>query len=115
MGENYDGIKYYSSTDLTCGLSLQKAESKVLSCPPEVVADINQAIELYNIKLFFDNGSYLSTWSQTEIENYKNLVKQFDGTVATFFSTINESNIEDIISHVDIDYIEDFWSLFSKY
>ena len=108
MGENYDGIKYYSSTDLTCGLSLQKAESEVLSCPLEVVADINQAIELYNIQLFFDNEIYISTWNQTKIENYKNIVKQFDKIVATFFPTINESNVEDIISHVDIDYGELF-------
>ena len=111
----YDGVKFYSKNDLSVGYYLKKAE--VILEKIEILSEecnVNQIIELYNIKRFFEEDLYLDIWSPQQIEEYKDSVKKISKIIGKFFSVITESNFWDIYSEVDISYIDDFWMIFNN-
>lgn len=115
MRDNYNGVKFYSSTDLSCGYSLEKAEKILQTFSLESdFSDINYIIELFNIKKFFDTDLRLKRWTDAEFENYKKTTKKFDKIISVFFSTIRNDNFLKIIESVDGEYIDDFWFLIGR-
>ncbi len=116
MQHRYNGVKFYSTTDLSCGHSLEKAESilQTLYWRNEPLS-INQALELYNIKQFFEHSLRLKKWTDTVFINYKNITKEFDQTIAIFFSYLNDSNFMEKIQEISREYLSDFWLLISRY
>lgn len=116
MDQNYDGVKFYSAADLSCGYSLEKAETVLQAfCFEEEFTDINRVIELFNIKQFFDHDLRLKKWTDTGFEHYKSITKEFDHISAVFFSMLNNDNFLQRIEEVDVNYIGDFWFLISKF
>lgn len=101
--EEKNRIKFYSISDLANGYQLELAEKKLQCFSSEPLSDINDAIELYNIKLFFDNGCFLTRWDDTVRQTFLDICKEISRQVAVFFSGINESNIESFLSAVDWD------------
>lgn len=52
-------VKYYSADDMSCGLHLERAEKVIEQYNNETAyVDINQMIEFYNIKSFFEKGIF---------------------------------------------------------
>lgn len=113
--EEKNRIKFYSISDLANGYQLELAEKKLQCFSSEPLSDINDAIELYNIKLFFDNGCFLTRWDDTVRQTFLDICKEISRQVAVFFSGINESNIESFLSAVDWDYLDDFWTMFASF
>lgn len=64
---DYNGVKFYSRTDLSVGHYLKQAE-EILEQLDTVskVNDINQVIELYNIECFLEEEIYLDNWSEQQ-------------------------------------------------
>ena len=116
MVENYDGIKFYSSTDLSSGYFLKGVEDFFHAFDPEKeYTQVNNVIELFNIKCFFDIDLRLTKWSDTDFDCYKKITENFAPIIAQFFSKINEMNFMKHLQDVDINYIDDFWFLFNHY
>lgn len=71
-------VNYYSKNDLGSGLQLLQTE-KVLDRYQEgqSYSNINDVLELYNVKLFLDNGLSLCSWTEEQIANYKQKTKGF--------------------------------------
>ncbi len=114
MRQNYNGIKFYSATDMSWEESLEEAEFILqTSLSSKEYLDINQIIELFNIKQFFKHNLRLSRWTDADFSYYKSITKDFDRIIATFFESLNDSNFMQIIQEVDSEYIDDFWYLFS--
>lgn len=109
-------IKYYSSEDLSCGYYLEKA-SKVMEgfAENDEYSDINKIIEFYNIHCYFENEIYLLKWSEAEKERYKILVKKFMKIIGKYFLQININNLINILTNINIEYLDDFWKLFDKF
>lgn len=110
-------IKFFSVNDLASGIEMRNAEKrlKALEKSSYDINEINEILELYNIKLYFDNGMYLKNWSEEQIGMYKKQVKKFEPMMAIFFSKISDDNICGIIEKIECRYEENFWMLFDKY
>lgn len=113
---NDKGVKFYSSSDLSCGYNLKKAE-KILEEYDDShnYDDINTILEFYNIKLYFSNQCYLKKWNNITIEQYQKKSKSFNKKIGLYFSYIDDTNIVDIYKEIRNEYYDDFLTLFEKY
>ncbi len=109
-------VKFFDNGDLASGYELRKAESVIDSFDIHAEQEnINKIIELYNIKLYFDNDIYLYAWNESTKSKYIEVVKQFNGVIGKFFSTIDGSNITHFWKNTDVRYRENFWELIDYY
>lgn len=114
--DDFDRVKYYSATDMTCGYYLERAEKVIGQYNDEMdYTDINQIIEFYNIKCLLENDIFLSRWGQEEIKKYKKMVITFSKRIGIFWSKINESNLIEELEKTKINYVDDFWVLVDSY
>lgn len=109
-------VKFSSINDITCGSNVRKSEKLI----KEYVAgreaqDINDIIELYNVKKFFDNKIYLSEWTPDDITRYESLIKSYFGLVAKYVKSVREDNFTEIYNAVDRNYKDDYWRLIEKF
>ena len=109
------GIKFYSATDLATGNYLSKAEDLILNFKKDQELTINDILELYNCTLYIDNKVFFSHWSDEYKEKLKGLCKDIKGSIARYFSSINDANIESLVETLQSQYKEDFLMLFVQY
>lgn len=106
------GVKFYSEHDMSFGFNIQKAETFLQNWDERVAKlDINTALELYNIKRYFDANIRLEKWDDVKFTEYKEKCKLIPRILGRFFSTVSNSNIEILYKTVNRYYIDDFWSL----
>ncbi|GIO33518.1 hypothetical protein J2TS6_46590 [Paenibacillus albilobatus] len=109
-------IKFYSRNDFASGYVLQKIEDFLMEHKGEKeLENINDIIEIYNIKQYFDHKVYLLKWTFDEIKKYESQVGEYFKQVARFFNSINEENLVVFFNELDVEYREDFWTLFEKF
>ena len=71
-----DYVKFYGPTDMASGYELRKAENVIESFNAATeYTDVNRVIELYNIKLYFDNKMYIQSWDELTKNKYIDLFK----------------------------------------
>lgn len=105
-------VQYFSSNDFLFGLNLNKIET--MSIPLFDTIDINDAIEFYEIKRYFDERVYLRTWSTEDFEKYKNKSQSLYSLTMRFFNQIEDCNIVQYYNMIDLEYYDDFWVLFNN-
>jgi hypothetical protein len=108
-------VKFYSIGDSSIGQYLLMAESILKDEIKAVYDDINDVIELYNIKLFFDNNLCLIRWTKDDLEIFKRKVTTYKEIIGRFMSTINDSNIIHYYEQLWIRYSNSFWELVSHH
>lgn len=107
-------VEFYSKEDMAGGYQLAKAEPILTGSKQPNYSDINDILELYNIKKYFDNDLYLNKWTQEDIINFKEKTTEFGKAVGQFISNINDSNVVELYEKVLRGYIEDFWELINN-
>ena len=116
MRPKYNGIKFYSQSNLSITWELEKAESILSSFNSNFIyEDINAVIELYNIQQLMNTGVKLNSWDDVQYEKHKNTSKSFSGIIGRFFSKITNDNFIEYTQKVCIDYFDDFWELVVKF
>ncbi len=109
-------VHFYSADNLSCGFSLNDAEDVIRNFElSSEITDINEIIELYNIKQFFKHEIRLEKWTVEHYQDLSNIVKQFDEKIGRFFGSITDQNIRQYLACLDFGYIQDFWELVNKY
>lgn len=74
--------------------------------------DINDIIELYQIKLFIDNEIYLAKWTSENIDQVKCTCVKMWATIVRFCAGLNSDNIETQFLQLESWTIEErFWEL----
>jgi len=63
-----DRVEYFESNDLMYGYNLDKIET--ISIPTYDSININDAIEFYEIKKYFDDGVRSKNWTDEEYKSY---------------------------------------------
>lgn len=63
-------VEFYSKEDMAAGHHLQKGEHILKTDIKSNYSDINEVVELYNIKKYIDNELYLKSWTQDDISNF---------------------------------------------
>lgn len=67
-----DRITYFSNQDLSLWHYLPRVESIFRNFDSSnTISDINDAIELYHITLFIDNGARANSWSEGDITDFE--------------------------------------------
>ena len=116
MKERYDGVKFYGKNDLGNAWQLEKAEPILNAFTlDKQYTDINEIIELYNIRNAINSDLALKSWTQEQCKKYKETVDMFLSVIGKFFSQINDSNFIEIVSTVSVLYMDDFWDLFVQF
>ena len=114
-----DRIKYYSTNDIMCGNNLHNIDKLINKFDDYEsiyeVQNINDMIELYNAKKYFDNEIFLSDWSNENIREYKSAIKRNFSFVARFFKSINQQKFIQFYNDVQRNYKGDFWTLVDKF
>jgi hypothetical protein len=108
-------VVFHSAHDMSSGHFLSKAESILKSEIVEDINDINDVLELYNIKLFFDNGIYLQNWSDSDSATYKETANKFGQIIGKFINKINDSNFQQFHSNLSYSYVKSFWTLINNH
>jgi hypothetical protein len=97
------------------GHQLSKGEHILRAEIKSNYTDVNEVLELYHIKKYFDNELYLKSWTPKEIEDFKQKSLKYGQIVGTFLSTINNDNIFEIYGQTFHSYIHSFWEIVSKH
>ena len=108
---NLKRVKFYSKEDMAGGHQLSKGEHILRKETPSNYTDINDILELYNIKKYIDNDLYLREWSQEDIEDFKQKATEYGKVIGRFFSKIDDNNIVDLYEKVLHTYIDSFWEI----
>lgn len=104
-------VEFYSKEDLAGCYQLSKAEPILKGDKQPNYSDINDILELYNIKKYFDNELYLKNWTEENIVNFKQKANEFGKAIGLFISNLNDTTVIDIYENVLQGYVEDFWEL----
>lgn len=104
-------IQFYSIGDLASGDNLSKAEPILKEKVKNVYEDINDIMELYNIKKYIDNEVYLKVWTEKDINTYKSKVIEYGKIVGLFMSKINSANVCVYFEQLIHGYTNSFWEL----
>ena len=113
----FERAKFYSIDDLGNNLELTRAE-EILEAYDEgkEFEDINDIIELYNVKLFLDNHLALKKWTEEQIANYIKKTKTFGKVIVSFFrSHFVENSAVYLFKDLYDGYEQDFWDIFEKF
>ena len=100
-----DYVVFYGPTDGASGYELRNAEKVIQSFNADTeYTDINRVIELYNIKQYFDNEMYLTSWNESTKNKYIDIVKKFDSVIGKYFSRVLGENIYQYFESINVHY-----------
>jgi len=108
-------VVFYSKEDLSKGHNLNLAEPILRNFDSKKQFNLNDIIELYNIKLYFDNELFLSTWSKKDINEFKETIKEIWDVIRRYWININGNNIIELINNLEIGSHTTFWLLIEKF
>ena len=107
-------VIFFSKQDLARGFELQKGEHILRAETNSNYSDINDVLELYNLKQYIDNDIYLKSWTQEDIAIFKQKAIGYGTIVSKFMSSISDENIESLYNQLIIDYKSSFWEVVSN-
>jgi len=104
-------VVFYSKEDIAGGIQLKKGEDILRNSTKSNYTNINDILELYNIKKYIDNGMYLIGWTQDDITNFKQKAAEYSNVIGKFMSSVNDSNVAQFYDDTIREYINSFWEL----
>ncbi|WP_077923328.1 hypothetical protein [Spirosoma sp. 209] len=108
-------VEFYSKEDMAGPHHLSKGEHILRSETKSSYTDINDVLELYNLKKYFDNELYLKSWTQDDISNFKQKATEYGKIIGQFFLTITDANIVELHGKLLQGYIHSFWEIVSNH
>lgn len=108
-------VVFFSKDDLASGYNLLNAEKLLINFDVEDLSNVNDLLEIYHIKLYFDNSLFLKTWSKTTKEAFIQTVSKAETKLKEFFLGIQNDHIINLLNEVDFDYKKSFWHLITYY
>jgi len=111
-----DRVKFHSVTDMASGYYLKNCEKLIEAYEAgKEIQDINDVLELYNVKKYLDNKVHLLEWTPEQIKGYENTVNSYFGFVAQCIKSITNDVIIIVYNNVEVEYKNDFWELIDKF
>jgi hypothetical protein len=109
--QDLNRVVFYSKEDLAFGYHLPKVDLILRKEICTNYTDINDVLELYNVKKYIENEMYLIFWTQEEIEEFKQKVIEYGKIIGRFMSNINDDNVVDLFNKILRVYVDSFWEL----
>ena len=104
-------VVFHSKEDMAGSYNLQKGEHILRADTKSNYTDINEVLELYNIKKYIDNDLYLRNWAQDDITNFKQKATEFGKAIGRFFATIDDNNFVSEYEKTLRNYVHSFWEI----
>jgi hypothetical protein len=104
-------VVFHSKEDMAGGHYLQKGEHILRADTKSNYTDINDVLELYNLKKYIDNDLYLKSWSQDDIANFKLKAVEYGQVIGKFVAIIDDNNIVNLYGNILRNYVHSFWEL----
>lgn len=104
-------VVFHSKEDMAGGHYLQKGEHILRANTKTNYKDINEVLELYNLKQYIDSDVYLNSWSQEDIANFKIKATEYGKVVGQFMATIDDNNVTSLYGNTLRNYVHSFWEL----
>lgn len=108
---DFNRIVFHSKEDGARITHLKRGEVILKDPNSSRATDINDILELYNLKKYIDNDVFRGNWTTDDIIHFKEKAAEFGKAVGRFMSNINDGNILEIHSKVLMNYIDSFWEL----
>ena len=109
-------VKFYSEYDMAVGQFLRTIESYLDNWEEDNESRIiDDVLELYNIKRYFDAGLHLEDWDEERLDVYRAKVKRIPSIIGKFCATISNDNFLKTYRDISREYKGDFWEVLSKY
>jgi hypothetical protein len=106
-----DRVKYFSKHAGANSFELLKAEPILQNFDRLQKLEMNDIIELYQIKLYIDNDLFLDRWTEKDRADFKETVKVFWEEIRKFWISIDGNNFEVLFNEVEIGSQYSFWKL----
>lgn len=107
-------IEFYSKEDGATSHNLIKAEKLLNNFNPKEIPSINDLLELYNIKLYFENDLFLTRWTKEIKNEYSKIIENNWCLLREKLLKIDDQNIEEILSNLEYRYKSNFWDLINN-
>ena len=104
-------VVFYLKEDMAGGHHLQKGEHILRADTKSNYTDINEILELYNIKKYLDNELYLNSWAQDDIKKFKQKAVEYGRVIGKFMATLDDNNFLLLYGNTFRNYIHSFWEL----
>lgn len=115
---NPERVYYHSKYDGAGYRNIQLAENLLAKFKADADFDINEIIELYQVKLYIDNEVYKvykTQWTDEDIINIKEKCKDIWSVIVAFWNKINSDNVSLLLSQLESWVLqESFWELTAK-
>lgn len=109
-------IKFFSKADGASGHYLALAEPILRNFDKEKsIDDINDIIELYQIKRYIDADLFLDHWSENDRSYFKEIVKNIWNTIRKYWITIDDLNFKRLFNALEFSYRDSFWDLIETF
>ena len=91
-------VKYFPPNDFACGLKIEKIEQIYKNKDLQIIHDINDAIEFYNLYLYFHNDDLIwKKWSKQQVDVFKSFTEELKTESLKYIVSLNDS-IDDFIN-----------------
>ena len=113
--QDLNRVVFYSKEDMRSGYQLSNGEHILKSDTKSAYYNINDILELYNIKKFLDNDLYLIKWSEEEILEYKQKAIDYGKVIGKFMSNIDDKNAITYFDQLSFEYVKSFFELINNH
>jgi hypothetical protein len=104
-------VVFHSKEDMAGGHYLQKGEHILRADTKSDYTDINEVLELYNLKKYIDNDLFLNNWTSEDIESFKLKATEYGKVIGKFMATIDDNNVVNSYGNTLRNYVHSFWEL----
>ena len=107
-------IVFYSKEDMSASNNLKRAEELLNNYNSNETSSINDLLEIYNIKLYFENDLYLLNWTEEVKSKYKEIIEANWKLLKERLIKTDDNNIESTLNDLDFNFRKDFWNLLNQ-
>ena len=116
MIADHDRVKYYGPDNLGAGRDMLRVEEILNTYAEEYeTTDVNDIIELDNVRKYIEKGYTMKVWTTDDIANIKIKLESFKSRIVRFFNSITDDNIQDHYESLNDQYVTDFWEIMTRY
>ena len=111
-----DRVTYFSNYDSSLWDYLPRLDAILRDFENNVtLSNINEAIELYHVTLFIDNGIFADSWTESDVNTFKQKSTVIKRVVFQYFNQLSSSKIHDIYTQIEFNYQETFWEIINRF
>jgi hypothetical protein len=98
-------VLFFGAGDLAAGVHVERvAEIVAQFDPADAPLDITDVLELHHVQLYLEKGILPRAFTAQQVQEAQAQVPRLRGTIARFFSTIDNSNVAAVVADINREY-----------